>query len=78
MTLPGLWIYGGLNLSVPLDRSVRNLHDIRHRLGRDFTTTVVPDLNHSWVKDGWICQQVGPGEIDGGLILDWLTARFQV
>jgi pimeloyl-ACP methyl ester carboxylesterase len=78
MTAPGLWIYGGLDLSVPVDRSVGNLHEIRDRLGKDFVTVVFPDLNHSWVIDGGICQQDGPGGIDGAIVLDWLTARFDL
>lgn len=78
MTVPGLWIYGGLDRSVPVDRSVRNLEAIRDSLGKDFTTVVIPDLNHSWIRDGGICQEEGEGGIDGGIILDWLGQRFQL
>lgn len=78
MIAPGLWIYGGLDRSVPVARSVANLHDIRDRLAKDFTTVVVPDLNHSWVRNGGICDQEGPGGIEGALIVDWLRARFEL
>jgi pimeloyl-ACP methyl ester carboxylesterase len=78
MDVPGLWIFGGLDLSVPVDRSIRNLERIRDDLGKDFTSVVIPDLNHSWVRDGTICQQEGPGGVDGHVTYDWLAARFQL
>jgi pimeloyl-ACP methyl ester carboxylesterase len=78
MDVPGLWIFGGLDLSVPVDRSVRNLERIRDEFGKGFTSVVIPDLNHSWVRDGTVCQQEGPGGIDGHVTYDWLAARFQL
>jgi len=76
MSVPGLWIYGGLDLSIPVDRSVRILEELRTTHGRDFTDTVVAGINHSWIMDGGICQQTGEVWVDGPVTVPWLDARF--
>jgi len=76
MTGPGLWIYGGRDLSLPVDRSVRRLNDIRARLRRDFTVVVVPDLNHNWIPNGALCQTDGPDWDDSQVIVPWLAAHL--
>ena len=77
MTVPGLWIYGGLDLSIPVDRSVRILEDVKASFGRDFTDTVIAGINHSWIVNGGICDRIG-GEVwvDGPVTVPWLDARF--
>jgi dienelactone hydrolase len=72
---PGLWIYGGLDLSVPVARSVAVLDSLRAQ-GRDYTAVVIPRLNHAWILDGGICQGTGPGGIDGQVIASWLWPRL--
>ncbi len=76
MQKPGLWIYGGLDLSVPVDRSVGRLNEIREALGRDFTVVVVPDLNHNWIPNGALCQTEGPDWDDGQVIVPWLRGHL--
>jgi dipeptidyl aminopeptidase/acylaminoacyl peptidase len=75
LNTPGYWIYGALDRSIPVHRSVRVLDSLR-ALGRDFTTVVVPRLNHSWVLDGGICEFTGPGGINGTVIAKWLWPRL--
>jgi pimeloyl-ACP methyl ester carboxylesterase len=72
---PGYWIYGARDLSIPVSRSVRILDSLR-LLGRDFTSVVIPRLNHSWILDGGICQDSGSGGIDGSVITKWLWPRL--
>lgn len=72
---PGFWIYGGLDRSVPVGRSVRVLDSLR-ALGRDFTAVVIPDLNHAWIRNGTICQDSGPGGVEGSVIAEWLWPRL--
>jgi uncharacterized protein len=76
MSHPGLWIYGGRDLSIPVDRSVRRLGEIRSSLGRDFTMVVVPELNHAWIPNGGICQTNGPDWDDGQVIVPWLRTHL--
>jgi pimeloyl-ACP methyl ester carboxylesterase len=71
LATPGLWIYGGLDTSVPVARSVAVLEGFRAQ-GRDYTTIVLPRLNHEWILDGAMCQTTGPGGVDGSLISSWL------
>jgi hypothetical protein len=72
---PGLWIYGALDTSLPVARSAAVLEALRAQ-GRDFTSIVVPRLNHEWILDGAMCQHDGPGGIDGTLITMWLWPRL--
>jgi hypothetical protein len=75
LVTPGYWIYGGLDRSLPVSRSVRVLDSLRG-LGHDFTTRIIPDLNHAWIRNGTICQSSGPGGVDGDVIADWLWPRL--
>jgi hypothetical protein len=56
---------------------VRVLEGVRDRLGRDITVRVFPDLNHSWVRNGSICQESGPGGMEGIVHFSWLAERFE-
>ena len=76
MRAPGLWIYGERDTSVPVARSVGVLREIVDRLDKDFTSIVLPRLNHSWIIDGEMCQAQGVGGVDGTLILTWLEPRL--
>jgi pimeloyl-ACP methyl ester carboxylesterase len=75
-TVPGLWIYGELDLSVPVTRSIRVLDSIQAIAGHDFTDTVIAGINHSWIENGGICQYTGQSWIDGPVTVPWLDARF--
>lgn len=76
MSRPALWIYGGLDLSIPVNRSVQRLNSIRDAAGRDFTIVVVPELNHSWILNGSICQTQGTDWDDGQVIVPWLRSHL--
>lgn len=76
MAVPGLWIYGGLDLSIPVQRSVLHLTDVKTAFSRDFTTVVVPGINHSWIVGGGICQRSGTVWVDEPVTVPWLDARF--
>ena len=76
MRTPGFWIYGERDTSVPVARSVGVLDEIAGRLGKDFTSIVMPRLNHSWIVDGEMCQAQGVGGVDGTLIVTWLEPRL--
>jgi pimeloyl-ACP methyl ester carboxylesterase len=71
LVTPGFWIYGELDTSLPARRSVAVLENLR-ALGRDFSVTVLPRLNHEWILDGQMCQSSGPGGVDGSIIASWL------
>jgi hypothetical protein len=75
LDVPGLWIYGALDLVVPVARSVAILDSLIAR-GRDFTHVVLPRLNHEWIRDGAICQSSGPGGIGAEHIVSWLWPRL--
>jgi pimeloyl-ACP methyl ester carboxylesterase len=46
MTIPGLWLYGGADLSQPTDASVAVLDELKQRDGKDFTVVVYPGEGH--------------------------------
>jgi len=75
MVRPGLWIYGGLDFSIPVTLSVQRLAAVRDGFGRPFTIVVVPDINHTWVQNGGICQRTGPDWDDSAIIVPWLQAN---
>lgn len=76
MTRPGLWIFGALDLSIPVERSARRLAEIQAARGLDFTVVVVPELNHSWIPNGSICETTGPDWDDGQVIIPWLRSHL--
>jgi len=57
-------------------RSIGILEEIVDRMGNDFTSAVLPRLNHNWILDGAMCQTTGPGGVEGALIIDWLAPRL--
>ena len=48
MSTPGLWLYGGADKSIPTDRSVEILTQMK-RAGMDFTIVVFPNAGHGLV-----------------------------
>jgi pimeloyl-ACP methyl ester carboxylesterase len=75
LATPGYWIYGALDTSVPVARSVRVLDSLR-TLGRPFDSIVIPRLNHVWIRDGGMCQSTGQGGVEGEVIASWLWPRL--
>lgn len=69
LTRPGLWMYGGIDASLPVDRSIRILEDVAGEGGHDFTTIVFPNANHVWIPGGGICEF-------RGATVDWITPAF--
>jgi len=72
---PGLWIYGSLDTSIPVNRSIANLRRIAGDLGKDFTIVELP-VNHEWIVNGAMCQSSGP-TIDPNVLYDWLLPRVR-
>ncbi|MEZ5347453.1 MAG: prolyl oligopeptidase family serine peptidase [Pyrinomonadaceae bacterium] len=50
MIRPGLWLYGELDKSVPVEESTANLEEIKTRWKRKFTIRVFPDADHGLKK----------------------------
>jgi uncharacterized protein len=67
MTVPGLWLYGGSDKSVPTTKSVAALHALRAR-GKDFTVRVFPDAGHG-LLDG-----SGDPRVIAALV-GWISSR---
>jgi uncharacterized protein len=76
MTSPGLWLYGGKDTSIPVNRSIANLERIRTTLKKDFTIIVFPDANHGLVIGGAICQDDGPRPGVSEAMFKWLLPRI--
>ena len=60
LTQPGLWVYGGNDLSHPTVLSVEILEEVDEALGKDWTIEVSPTANHELIENGEICQADGP------------------
>ena len=76
MTNPGLWVYGDLDTSVPVQRSMENLEQIRNEFDKDFTIIVLENANHSWVEGGAMCQESGRFVDALTPIFGWLLPRL--
>jgi uncharacterized protein len=50
LTIPAIWLYGGLDKIIPDRLSVRRLEPIANEAGRDFTIAVFPHANHALVE----------------------------
>lgn len=50
LTMPGLWIYGSLDQSVPWEQGIDDLKAISEEWGRDFTWKVFDGANHGLRK----------------------------
>lgn len=75
LTAPTLWIFGGLDRSIPVAQSVAHLGDARDAAGLPISITVVPNMNHQWVLDGAMCQASGPHWDDSQVIVPWLRQQ---
>ncbi len=47
MSVPGLWLYGGQDKSIPAERSAAVLRRLRRSQGKDFTVVVFPNADHN-------------------------------
>lgn len=59
MELPALWQFCENDTSIPVDRSIRIIDDIRDRLDKDFTVQTFANCNHQFVRGGGMCQGEG-------------------
>lgn len=75
MQAPGLWVYGSLDTSIPVDRSIANLQRIAAAFDKDFTIVELP-VNHEWIVNGAMCQSTGQ-TIDPNVLFNWLLPRVQ-
>jgi dipeptidyl aminopeptidase/acylaminoacyl peptidase len=76
MGRPALWIYGELDTSIPVQRSIRTLESIRQRLDKDLTVVLKRGVNHVFIVGGGPCTRSGEAWSDGWAILPWLRERF--
>lgn len=70
---PGLWVYGGKDLSHPTMLSVEILEEIMAVQPKEWTILVFPNANHDFVENGGICQEEGPFTDAIPPLRDWLT-----
>ncbi len=55
MQNPGLWIFGEVDLSVPVRQSIAILDTLINNENKPFTHITIPNANHGWIIDGGIC-----------------------
>ncbi len=65
LTVPGLWIYGGMDRSNPTQADIAVLEKLITDLGKDFTILLLPFSNHDLID-------VRTNELDAELILSLL------
>jgi len=70
LTQPVLWQYCENDTSIPVTRSIRILDEIRTAYGSQFQVQLFPNCNHTFVKNGGMCQ------LDG-IRIDWQTPLLQ-
>lgn len=72
LTIPGLWLYGDADQSIPVDQSVIILNRLREAKGKDFTVMVFPGVDHGLLDVPPSDPQALP------TLLDWVLARVRV
>lgn len=75
VTQPVLWQYCNNDTSIPVDRSIRILEEVRAMTGADFTIQRFDDCNHTFVAGGGVCQIDGTHVDWSRPVLDWLIER---
>jgi uncharacterized protein len=71
-TIPGLWLYGGKDLSTPTELNVAVLKELKSTTGKDFTFEVFPGAGHGLLD-------VPPTDPDAlPMLLDWMLDRVHV
>jgi len=68
---PCLWAYGGLDRSIPINRSIEILNDVKYSFTLDFTVILMPSWNHCWVVNGPPCDCSGTRG-DQYFIFQWI------
>ena len=72
LTIPGLWLYGDSDQSIPVDQSVAILERLRESEGKDFNVMVFPGAGHGLLD-------VPPSDPKAlPTLLDWLLERVRV
>lgn len=74
MACPGLWVYGSLDTSIPVGRSIAILDGIRTRLNKDFTSILRPNWNHCWIVNGSMCECAGETG-NASFIFEWINDK---
>ena len=69
MTVPGLWIYGDKDISIPIDRSLKILETLKQEKNKDWTLVVFPNSNHAFIING------GPCDTEG-TVYNWVPSAF--
>jgi hypothetical protein len=80
LDVPGLWLYGGLDKTIPARLSVRRLEPIVHEQGREFEIAQFPKGNHALVetKTGLTSEMLASSTFAPGLfarIAAWLESH---
>ncbi len=73
MNQPGLWLFGGLDTSIPTRQSIVVLEEIRTSSVKDWEILLQPDANHFMVINGGPCQMVGPLVNNAPAFESWLS-----
>jgi pimeloyl-ACP methyl ester carboxylesterase len=46
MTVPGIWVYGRQDRSIPAEKNAATLERLRKTQGKDFTVVLFPGAGH--------------------------------
>lgn len=71
LSCPVIWVFGGLDRSIPVKRSIEIIRSIQGKYKRDFTVIIKPNWNHCWVENGKPCQCSGPRG-DQYFLFEWI------
>ncbi|MFL5967424.1 MAG: alpha/beta hydrolase family protein [Gaiellaceae bacterium] len=80
LSVPGLWLYGGLDELIPSRLSVARLEPLARERGRDFELVVFPNANHALVETstGLTSEMLRSDRFAPGLfarVEEWLRAH---
>jgi dipeptidyl aminopeptidase/acylaminoacyl peptidase len=75
---PTLWIFGGLDKSIPVRQSIDRLAAVRDSFNLPIEIELVPDMNHQWILGGAFCQFTGNHWDDSQVIVPFLKRYFDI
>jgi hypothetical protein len=80
LRIPALWVYGGLDRSIPSNLSARRIAPVAAETGRDFEVRTFANANHALVETqtGLTAEMLGSDRFAPGMfqaVRDWLAAR---
>jgi pimeloyl-ACP methyl ester carboxylesterase len=80
LRIPALWVFGGLDRSVPTNLSANRLAPVAAEAGRDFSVQTFANANHALVETqtGLTAEMLSSGRFAPGMfpaVRAWLSAR---